>query len=47
MKKYETFEEVCKRLIKEQLNKDISIEEIEKHNFNNTHEALDYYKENR
>lgn len=43
MKKYETFEEVVQRLLKE-IGIEVSIAEIETHNFNNTHDAIDFFK---
>lgn len=41
--KYETFEEVVQRLLKE-IGINVTIAEIETHNFNNTHEAVEFFK---
>lgn len=43
MKKYETFEEVVQRLLKER-GINVTIAEIYSHNFNNTHEAVDFFR---
>lgn len=41
--KYETFEEVVQRLLKE-IGINVTIAEIETHNFNNTHDAVEFFK---
>lgn len=40
---YETFEQVVQRLLKA-IGINVSIAEIETHNFNNTHDAVEYFK---
>ena len=40
---YETFEQVVQRLLKT-IGINVSIAEIETHNFNNTHDAVEYFK---